>query len=159
MRRVQQYRHVLWLRSIAAEESLTGRLSSLNRARSSRNSLSLPQAHQDLADALVAIHAFPLLVYSEEAEAIFRTFPPATLRIGPQDCRIAAQALAHNLYSHSRESSVSQTGRSAGMRKTPSERIRPSANTFSLKSIMRYRIPASCLATIVAATRVTRTGV
>lgn len=85
------------LSSVAAEELLTGVMSTINRSRSGRNSLSLPQAHDDLAQTLQDISLFAVFAYSKEAEAVFRTFPASTLRIGQQDCRIAAQALAHGM--------------------------------------------------------------
>jgi predicted nucleic acid-binding protein len=94
---VRQYAGHIWLSSVAAEELLTGRMSGLSRARSPRNSLSLPQAYEDFVKALEDIRSFPLLIYGEEAENLFRRFTPATLRIGPQDCRIAAQAIAHRM--------------------------------------------------------------
>ena len=96
-RQITRYTGQVYLSSVAAQEWLAGYMSGINRAQSPRNSLSLPQAHQDFAQALEDLQAFPLFVYSNAAEAIYQTFSPATLRIGPQDCRIAAQALAHGL--------------------------------------------------------------
>jgi predicted nucleic acid-binding protein len=69
----------------------------LRRAQSKNTSLSLPRAHEDFVKALEDLRIFPILTFSPEAEAIFQTFPPAILRIGAQDCRIAAQAMAHDL--------------------------------------------------------------
>ncbi len=97
LRRVQEIPTSIWLSSIAAEELLAGRLSSINRARRPRTSLSLTQAHQDFAQALEDICLFPLLVYSAQADDLYQSFPSAVKRIGPQDCRIAAQAIAHGL--------------------------------------------------------------
>ena len=95
--RVQQYAGLVYLSSVAAEELLVGRMSGLSRSRSPRNSLSLPQAHEDFTQALEDLRLFPLFIYSEEAEAIFKTFLPSTIRIGPQDCRIASPAMAHGM--------------------------------------------------------------
>ncbi len=39
----------------------------------------------------------PILAYSAQADVIFHSFPASVIRIGAQDCRIAAQALAHDL--------------------------------------------------------------
>lgn len=55
------------------------------------------QRNLDNIQALEDLRIFPLFLYSPEAEAIYRTFAPATLRIGAQDCRIAAQAMAHEM--------------------------------------------------------------
>ena len=97
MLKVQHFATQTLLSSIAAEELITGRLSGLSRARSPRNSLSLPRAHEDFAQALEEIRVFPVFVYSDEAHAVYQTFTPAVLRIGSQDCRIAAQAMAHGM--------------------------------------------------------------
>ncbi len=83
--------------SVTAEERLVGRMNGINRARAPRTSLSLVKAHEDLVQALEDLRVFPVLTYSEEADAIYKTFSPAQLRVGTQDCRIAAQAIAHNL--------------------------------------------------------------
>lgn len=97
VRRVRESPRRVRLSSVAAEEILVGRLSYLNRARNPRNSLSLTQAHEDFASLLTELGSFSLMAYSPEAEAIYNTFPSSILRIGPQDCRIAAQAMAHGL--------------------------------------------------------------
>jgi tRNA(fMet)-specific endonuclease VapC len=85
------------LSSVAAEEAMAGRLNAINRARAPRTSLSLPQAHEDFADLVRDLRRLPILVYSQEADATYKTFSPAVLRHGTQDCRIAAQAIAHGL--------------------------------------------------------------
>ena len=97
LQRVHKNLDNIWLISVAAEEFLVVFMSGLNRSRSLRNSLSLPRAHEDFAQALEDLRVFPTFVYSDEAQAIYQTFAPATLRIGPQDCRIAAQAMAHEM--------------------------------------------------------------
>lgn len=94
---VEQNRGRTWLSSVAAEERLTGYLSSINRARASRTSLSLARAHEDFTEALKSINTLPILPFSEEADAIYQSFPASIKRIGAQDCRIAAQAIAHGL--------------------------------------------------------------
>lgn len=96
-KRIQEHEDSIFLSSVAAEEWLVGYMAGINRARTARNALSLPRAHEDFARAIEDIRYFPLFIYSPEAEAIYQTFSPATLRIGPQDCRIAAQALAHGM--------------------------------------------------------------
>jgi predicted nucleic acid-binding protein len=83
--------------SVVIEELMMVYMGSLNRARSKRNSLSLPRAHEDFAQVLGDLRTFPIFVYSPEAEAIFNTFPPSIIRIGAQDCRIAAQAMAEDM--------------------------------------------------------------
>lgn len=97
MRQVRENASRIWLSSVAAEEFLVSRMNALNRARSPRTSLSLPRAHEDFVQALAVLQAFPVFTYSEAAEEIYKTFPPGLIRIGSQDCRIAAQAMAHDL--------------------------------------------------------------
>ena len=87
----------VYLSSVAAEEFVAGRLGAISRARSARTSLSLPQAHEEFVTALEYTQVLPSFAYSDAAERVFRSFPPAIIRIGAQDCRIAAQALAHGL--------------------------------------------------------------
>lgn len=96
-RQIQRYLDRTWISSVTAEEWLIAYMNGINRSRSQRTSLSLPRAHRDFAQALEDLRTFPLFVFSDEAEAVYRTFTPATLRIGPQDCRIAAQAIAHQM--------------------------------------------------------------
>jgi tRNA(fMet)-specific endonuclease VapC len=95
--KVHEHEMSVWLSSVAVEENVIGLLNTMNRARTPRTSLSLPRAHHAFIQALGEYHSLPILAYSEEADAIYKTFSPAQIRIGSQDCRIAAQALAHGL--------------------------------------------------------------
>jgi predicted nucleic acid-binding protein len=97
VRRIAEDPRSVWLSSVAAEELMVGRLNGIHRARQPRTSLSLPRAHQDFAQALEDVRLFPLLVFSAEADAVYQAFPAALKRRGAQDCRIAAQALAHGM--------------------------------------------------------------
>jgi tRNA(fMet)-specific endonuclease VapC len=96
-RRVRLNLDGIWVSSVVAEEFLVVFMGGLNRSRGARNSLSLTRAHRDFAQALEDLRIFPTLVYSDEAHGVYQTFPPAILRIGAQDCRIAAQAMAHEM--------------------------------------------------------------
>ncbi len=87
----------VWISSIAAEERLVGLMSSINRARAPRTSFSLPRAHTDFIGVLEDIRDLPFLAYSEDAEQFFGTFSAEIRRVGAQDCRIAAQAIAHGM--------------------------------------------------------------
>ena len=94
-RRVAENPGAVWLSSVAAEEAITGALNLMNKSRGKNNSLSLADAHEFFADTLGDIGLLSLFVYRDEAEAIFGTLSAKTIRIGAQDCRIAAQAMAH----------------------------------------------------------------
>lgn len=87
----------VYLGTVAAEESLTIPMNMMNRARAPRSGLSLPRAHDDFSEAIDDLLLLPRFSYSPEAEAVFQTFSPRIIRIGPQDCRIAAQAIAHGM--------------------------------------------------------------
>ncbi len=56
-----------------------------------------PESRLEFAETLQDMAPFPILAFSREAESVFDTFPPAIRRVGSQDCRLAAQAMAHNL--------------------------------------------------------------
>ena len=87
----------VFLSSVTVEEMVVGRLNIVNRARGGKTPISLPESHEEFAELLADIRPFPVLVYSSKAEARFQAFPAALRRRGPQDCRIAAQALAHGV--------------------------------------------------------------
>jgi tRNA(fMet)-specific endonuclease VapC len=74
----------VFLSSVAVEEVLGGFMANLNRARSGKFPISVSEAHDDLISTL-------------EAEVVFQSFAKSVTRIGTQDCRIAAQAIAHQL--------------------------------------------------------------
>ena len=72
-------------------------MANLNRARSGKFPISVPEAHDDLISTLEAMKHFSILTYSKETEVVFQSFAKSVTRIGTQDCRIAAQAIAHQL--------------------------------------------------------------
>ena len=84
------------LSSITVEEMLVGRLNLINRARSGRTPIRLSEAHAGLSEMLEDITPFRIHSYCAEAEQVFGTYPPSIRRIGPQDCRLAAHAMARN---------------------------------------------------------------
>ncbi len=86
---------ISWISSVTAEEALVGRMNGINKARAPRGTLSLPLAHEDFANTLENLRVLPIYVYSSEAEVIYQTFNTKQTRLGKQDCRIAAQAMAH----------------------------------------------------------------
>lgn len=87
----------IYLSSVAVEEMLGGYMANLNRARSGKFPISVPQAHDDLISTIEVLKRFSILTYSNDAETVFRGLGATAKRVGTQDCRIAAQALAHNL--------------------------------------------------------------
>lgn len=97
MLRVADFVDALCLSSVTVEEMVVGRLSLINRARSGKGGIRVSDAHAAFAELLADVQPFPLLAYGEAADAVYRAFSAATIRIGAQDCRIAAQAIAHNM--------------------------------------------------------------
>ncbi|MBC8143725.1 MAG: PIN domain-containing protein [Armatimonadetes bacterium] len=95
--RVQENLSMVFISSVVAEELVSGRLARINRARSANNSLSVAEAHEYFVKALEDLRLLPILTYSEAADAVFDTLPAKAKRAGTQDCRIAAQAIAHGL--------------------------------------------------------------
>lgn len=89
-RRIQQMPDV-WLSSVAAEESSRGALSLIQK---SRDKPGMPAAHDFLIRILADISAYDIHPYNAEAMLVFASFPALVKRIGSQDCRIAASAIA-----------------------------------------------------------------
>jgi predicted nucleic acid-binding protein len=88
----------VWLSSVAVEEILAGRLALIQRARGGgRSGIPVPDAHESLAKALTDLQALPVLTYSDAAERVFAGMPASVKRVGSQDGRIAAQAMAHGM--------------------------------------------------------------
>jgi tRNA(fMet)-specific endonuclease VapC len=87
----------VYLSSVVVEEVTAGLMANVSRARSGKFPVTLARAHQDLVDMLTAFTHLSVLVYSEEAEREFINLPAEVKRVGSQDCRIAAQAVAHRL--------------------------------------------------------------
>ena len=90
-RRVQQVSQDVWLSSIAAEESVRG---ALNLIHQSRDKPSSSFAHNFLTRLLSDICDYPIHPYNDQAARIFASFPAQVKRVGTQDCRIAASAIA-----------------------------------------------------------------
>ncbi len=87
----------LWLPVPVVEEQLRGRLSTLAALNAARpaDSRKLPQAYEDLLEALRALNGFQHLPYTAEAESLFQSWPASVKRVGTRDCRIAATAIVH----------------------------------------------------------------
>ncbi len=81
----------VWLSSIAAEERIRGALSLIQRTRDKPN---FPAAQVFLIDLLADISNYDLHPYSDEAVRVYELFPASVKRLGTQDCRIVASAIA-----------------------------------------------------------------
>jgi tRNA(fMet)-specific endonuclease VapC len=92
--RIQQASAPVLFSSIAAEETLTGALALINKYR---NDSRLPAAHDLLAKLIREIEQYLIYAYNREAANVFASFSAQTKRLGSQDCRIAASAIAQGL--------------------------------------------------------------
>ena len=83
----------IFISIITVEEILQGALASVQKAK---RKPSVTKAYQYFDDLFSALHRFQILSYTPEAEDIYQLLPAKIKRIGTQDCRIAAIALANN---------------------------------------------------------------
>jgi tRNA(fMet)-specific endonuclease VapC len=81
---------------VSVAEILQGLLAAVNRSQS-RGKTDICTAYADLLEAQADLATFLTAPYSTQAEAIYQAFPPAIKRVGTNDCRIAATAIANNL--------------------------------------------------------------
>ena len=79
---------------VAVQEILRGQLAGVRRAEAG-GKVPLPTAYQHFTDSLTALRQFRLLPYTDAADALFRSWRAAKIRIGTRDLRIAAIAFAH----------------------------------------------------------------
>ena len=80
-----------WVSTIAVEELVGGQIGQINALRSRRRPLG--RESRFLADLIKSLAAFQILPYTDEAEALYRSWSAKQRRIGPNDCRIAASAI------------------------------------------------------------------
>ncbi len=90
-RQIQQASQDVWLSSIAAEESMRG---ALNLIHQNRDKAGSSFAHNFLTRLLSDICDYPIYPYDDQAARIYASFPAPVKRVGSQDCRIAASAIA-----------------------------------------------------------------
>ncbi len=79
------------LSSIAAEESIRGALSVIQRCQAAAG---LPAAHSFLTRLLSFLYEYRIHPYNAEASLVYASFSAQIKRLGTQDCRIAASAIA-----------------------------------------------------------------
>jgi tRNA(fMet)-specific endonuclease VapC len=86
-------REHLFTTSVTVEEQLKGRLAYINKHRNDPGKSA--QGHAFLIQTVYYFGKWHLLLYNEEADAIFRQLQRQRIRIGTQDLRIAAIALGY----------------------------------------------------------------
>jgi tRNA(fMet)-specific endonuclease VapC len=83
----------LFTTSVTIEEQLKGRLAYLNRHRNSPRQTAL--GHTALLQTIRYFSKWSILLFQEEADALFRQLRTKGVRIGSQDLRIAPIAILH----------------------------------------------------------------
>ena len=81
----------VWLSAIAAEEITRGAIALINQSRDKAGS---PAAYMLFANLLSSYCDYSIHPYNAEAMLVYAAFPAQVKRLGPQDCRIAASAIA-----------------------------------------------------------------
>lgn len=77
------------------EEALRGRLDAIRKAQAANSRQSAVQAYELFAETLADLSRFPVLAYTTAADALFRAWRAAGIRVGSQDLRIGAICVAH----------------------------------------------------------------
>lgn len=93
LQRIHQAPVRVFLSSIAAEEVLSGTIALINN---NRNNTKLSAAHDLLTKLLYQMRGYSIRAYNDAAADLFASFSAQTKRVGSQDCRIAASAIAGN---------------------------------------------------------------
>lgn len=81
----------LFITVITLEESLSGALAVIQKFRQKHEII---RAYARFLGLYQALQAFQTLPYSQDAEGIYRILSAENKRVGTQDCRIAAIAIA-----------------------------------------------------------------
>jgi tRNA(fMet)-specific endonuclease VapC len=88
---LKQAPETMFISIITVEEMMQGELGAINRLRHRPNIVTVYRAFEGLFDAL---HRFQIVSYTNEIDQIYRSMTLAQKRVGTQDCRIAATAIA-----------------------------------------------------------------
>jgi predicted nucleic acid-binding protein len=82
--------------TIIVEEILAGNLALIQKLRTQGRLDFLEGAHRLLQQNVTDLNCFHILPYEGVAEQAFRELPASIKRVGAQDCRLAAHAMAHD---------------------------------------------------------------
>jgi tRNA(fMet)-specific endonuclease VapC len=82
----------IFISIITVEEMMRGELGGIHRLRHKPNVVTVYRAFEGLFEAL---HRFQVISYTSEIEQIYQSMSLEQKRVGTQDCRIAATAIAH----------------------------------------------------------------
>ena len=80
---------------VTAGEAIRGQLNTVRRAEAGRGKVSLAEAYDFLLTAIGDVASLRILSYTAVAHSLFLAWRAAKIRIGTNDLRIAAIAIAH----------------------------------------------------------------
>ncbi len=81
---------------VTAGEAIRGQLNTIRQAEAGRGKVSLPEAYDFLWQAISDVASLRILPYTSVSHSLFLAWRAAKIRIGTNDLRIAAIAIAHN---------------------------------------------------------------
>lgn len=81
---------------VVVEEALRGRLNAIRQAQAGRGRLTVEEAYDLLAGTLEVVRDFAVLLYTHQAEALYRQWRK-TIKIGTRDLRIAAICVSQSV--------------------------------------------------------------
>jgi tRNA(fMet)-specific endonuclease VapC len=81
----------LFVSVITVEEILSGSLSVVNRLR---HAPTIVNKYQEFHEVFEALQPFQIVLYTAAADQVYRSMTAQQKRVGTQDCRIAATAIA-----------------------------------------------------------------
>ena len=100
VRRVTEYDGLIYLSAVALRETLKGALAAVADAESPNpryKNVTVADAYDLLIGLVEQAARFPVLPYTNDAEALYRALPKSVVRIGSRDCRIATSAVASGM--------------------------------------------------------------
>ena len=86
----------IWISSKVVEESIGQQINRINTLHS-QNKPGLTSACTLLVKLMSHLQKFQILPYTDEAEALYKTWTAQQKRVGTNDCRIAASAIVSGL--------------------------------------------------------------
>jgi tRNA(fMet)-specific endonuclease VapC len=81
--------------SVVAGEIMRGRLNAVRQAEAGRGNISLELAYRLFVESLTGVATFRIVAYTAAADALFKQWRAAKIRVGSQDLRIAAVCVDH----------------------------------------------------------------
>lgn len=82
----------LFVSIVTIEENLRGRLDYVRKCEQAKNQKGLSESYDLLQRTIEQVTQFQVAPVDEAALAIYQTYPASVLRVGKQDCKIAATA-------------------------------------------------------------------